>query len=548
MDKRQLTEFRPPVRWWRWKAKTRRMNKTQIHRRTFICTTMLSAMTSAELLSLRQLVQSSNDESFLETVHQAVTDRDGLHPRQREFLELDCEEALYGGAAGGGKTFALIHWLAQGVHIPEYSGIFFRRTYPQLSRSNDSPIAKSHLIYRPLGGVYSAQEHKWTFPSGARIDFSHLQHEDSKFDHQGPSYHRVAFDELTQFTKTQYEYLFSRLRQHVGFPLAIGVRAASNPDGIGRDWVKRRFVTQEAIDSIRTLTAKDPSPKGQKFITPAGRVFMPSRVADNPTLDTEDYIERLNTQLGAVLAARLANGDWSVTEGAQIDPEWLRYFTKRGEHLIPLGKDGSQLGVRHDIQMQRFATVDTAGTSKQKAEEDKGLRAPSWSVCAVWDYWPRTRFLFLRHVWRMRGDFLEVKAGVRETIGQWNVPTTIVENAHHGQPLALELGNCQLVNPVIAGMKTAKAGPAESAKLERAIASGLLKKLQQGEVFFPDVSSVAGVSKWLPDLESELLGWTGRKDETADQIDVCSYAANHVRRSSQPWGGPVAVNVGSRRW
>ncbi len=109
------------------------------------------------------------------------------HPRQAEFLRLSCEEALYGGAAGGGKTEALLMWLAEGIKIASYSAIFFRRTYAQLSKSNDSPITKSHELFLPLGGQYKASEHAWVFPSGARIEFGHLQHEMSIMDHQGPA-------------------------------------------------------------------------------------------------------------------------------------------------------------------------------------------------------------------------------------------------------------------------------------------------------------------------------------------------------------------------
>ena len=246
------------------------------------------------------------------------------HPRQAEFLALDCEEGLYGGAAGSGKTKGLLIWLGQGTNVPGYSGIFFRRTCPQLTRSNDSAIEQSFAIFEPLGGKFNSAKNQWRFPhTGALIEMSHMQYELNKFDHKGPSYHRIAFDELTEFTESMYIYLKSRLRKHKGYPVSIGLMAGSNPDGIGRLWVMKRFITQEAIDSIKELTAYDPSPPGQIFWTPEGRAFLPARVADNPTLDTDDYIQRLQS-LGAVMAARLANGDWSITEGSLIDPEWLK--------------------------------------------------------------------------------------------------------------------------------------------------------------------------------------------------------------------------------
>ena len=509
--------------------------------------TPLSDWTNAELLSLLEPEKSLPDEGLTQKLYQSLTDIQGEtgtpHPRQHDFLSLDCEEALYGGAAGGGKTEALEMWLADGVQIPTYSGIFFRRTYPQLSRSNDSPIARSHRLYAPLGGVWRDTEKCWLFPSGARIDFSHMQYENDKYNHQGPSYHRMAFDELTQFTETQYTYLLSRLRKHVGFPIAIGARGASNPDGIGRLWVMKRFITQEAIDSIRELTARDPSPQGQQFTTSAGRVFMPSRVADNPTLDVEDYIERLQTQLSPTLAARLANGDWSVTEGAIIDPEWFRYYTMTGEHLKPMNPDG-EIAVIHDKRCRRFATIDTAGTSKHKANEDRG-KPPSWSVCAIWDYWQEMKMLFLRHIWRERVDWPGLKRGVNEVLKEWSVPLAIVEAAHWGEVLASEL-DCQArLSPVkMRGMKTAQVGTPLSAKQERAVSSGFMGMLETGRMFFPDMSTVPDVNMWLPDFEAELLGWTGRAEETADQIDVCSHAAHHVKsRPVRTWDRPLPART-----
>src|SRR4029079_7529769 len=173
------------------------------------------------------------------------------HPRQAEFLGLNCEEALYGGAAGGGKTEALLLWLAQGITVPGYSAVFFRRTYAQLAKSNDSPLTKSHDLFRPLGGKYKDSDDRWKLHSSDAIEFGHLQHEMSVMDYQGPAYHRVAFDELTQFSEAQYTYLFSRMRMRKDFPVRMGVRAASNPGGPGHSWVKARFITSEAEKVIQ---------------------------------------------------------------------------------------------------------------------------------------------------------------------------------------------------------------------------------------------------------------------------------------------------------
>jgi hypothetical protein len=206
-----------------------------------------------------KLLQGMTDEELLKLSPLGTTRNRCPHPRQADFLSLKCEEALYGGAAGGGKTEALLMWLAEGVEVPGYSAIFFRRTFAQLQKSNDSPITKSHELFRPLGGKYKAGEHKWSFPSGATIEFGHMQHENTVMNYQGPAYHRVAFDELTQFSESQYTYLFSRMRMRKDFPIKMGIRAASNPGGPGHAWVKARFITLEAERELQALRAFEPS-------------------------------------------------------------------------------------------------------------------------------------------------------------------------------------------------------------------------------------------------------------------------------------------------
>jgi phage terminase large subunit-like protein len=240
----------------------------------------------------------------------------------------------------------------------------------------------------------------------------------------------------------------------------------------------------------------------------------------------EEYIGRLRERLGATLAAKLANGDWTAVEGAAIDADDLRYYTTRGEIISPLG-----LRIGKDRrQMQRFAIIDTAGTSKQKAAENRG-KPPSWSVCGVFDYWPEVG-LFLRHVWRKRVGWPELRDEVQDVLSKWENPNTYVENAHHGPVLAAEL-NANLLPSRLPGMK----GSVEGAKYDRAVASGLLAGISAHELYLPDVSTVHGAAGWMPEFESELLGWTGHPDETSDQVDVCSYAFHRVRSSQVSWGG-----------
>lgn len=484
---------------------------------------------------LAELLEKMTDQELLKIsplLAQATRTR-RPHPRQAEFLSLTCEEALYGGAAGGGKTEALLMWLAQGVEVPGYSAVFFRRTYAQLSKSNDSPVTKSHELFKPLGGKYKGSEHKWVFPSGATVEFGHLPHETSVHDYQGPAYHRVAYDELTQFSEAQYLYLFSRMRMRKDFPIKMGVRAASNPGGSGHAWVKQRFISREAEKMIQSLGAYERSPAGLVFWPTPNRAFVPARVADNPSLDINDYVERMLTQLPPALRMRLLNGDWSVVEDAIIQVEWLRYYEMTGEMLCPLDAHGKPLGPIDSRDCQRIATIDTAGTSEQKAKEKKGKPA-SWSVVQIWDYWHKAKYLFLRHQWRKRVAWDGLKSGAQNVLAEWRPKQTFIENAHFGPALQQELRTWRpkLVTSIPARVRGDEGKPG---KLERA--TQLLNKLEKGEIFLPRYNN-----DWLPDLEMEWLTWTGLEDETADQIDAAAYAARHAaeKASSGGWA-PITV-------
>ena len=360
-----------------------------------------------------------------------------LHPRQNEFLNLNCEEALYGGAAGGGKTEALLRWLAQGVGVPGYSGLFLRRTYPQLSKSNDSPIMRSFRMYAPLGGRYHAVDHRWTFPSTAVIEFGSMQHETSVIDYQGPSYHRIAFDELTQFSETQYGFMFSRIRKAAGFPISLGVRGATNPGGPGHGWVRSKFVTDEAQQALKKLTYRDPSPKG--IFWKEGRAFVPARVADNPSLDVDDYINRMLGHLPPKLREQMASGDWDAVEGALIDVANIQRYTTNPEGTrIHTYKKNNTLEYARDVsEMTRFATIDTASTAESAVAKTKKRR--SYSVVGVWDEDRQTKHIFLRYVWRKRVDYVGLKENVKRVLKEWNVRKTYVETAHNGPALVSDL-------------------------------------------------------------------------------------------------------------
>ena len=401
-------------------------------------------------------------------------------------------------------------------------------------------------MYREFDGEPNESTHTWKFPSGAQIVFRHLNNMASVYNYQGPAFQRVCFDELTQYPQEMYEYLFSRMRRHADFPIACGMRAATNPGGLYAGWVRKRFVTQEAIDFIASLDLHEPTPVGKVFTAPSGAVFVPARVADNPTLDIEDYLSRLKRKCGPVLAAQIAAGDWTVSEGTQIEPSWLQYYEINGQ-ILRFGGTGSGATVVDERTCRRYAVIDTAGTSKEKAAEDRG-RPPSWSCCGTVDYHPGSHVKYIRHVGRWRVAYPELKIRTKAELLQWRPKKCYVENAHFGPALVADLQRdkdlsfvkFELLPTKLPGMKA----DGEGAKLERATASGLLEEMEHGRFRLPTGPEA---STWVPDFEAEYLAWTGREGETADQIDVGSYTCYASRKNAGTWGGQGVVAGGGVR-
>lgn len=149
-------------------------------------------------------------------------------------------EVLYGGAAGGGKSDALLMEALRQVHIPHYRGLILRKTYPQLSELID----RSRELYGRAfpEARYNGTDHCWTFPGGAKIYFGSMQHAKDRINYQGKRYDFIGFDELTHFTWEEYSYLFSRNRPS-GPGTIVYMRASTNPGGVGYGWVKDRFIT-----------------------------------------------------------------------------------------------------------------------------------------------------------------------------------------------------------------------------------------------------------------------------------------------------------------
>lgn len=244
----------------------------------------------------------------------------------------EVREVLYGGAAGGGKSVALLAAALQYVDVPGYHALLLRRTFAALSKPG-ALIDLAHDWLQGTDAQWNEQRKQWTFPSGATLTFGYLDSEGDKYQYQGAAFQFVGFDELTQFTRTQYQYLFSRCRKKTGLNVPLRVRSASNPGGEGHAWVYERFFTEGRAKR---------------------RVFIPAKLDDNPHLDKESYREML-AELSPVERRQLEHGDWrAVQAGEWFKPEWWEYV--EASALPPLRR--------------RVRYWDTASTRPSKRNRD----------------------------------------------------------------------------------------------------------------------------------------------------------------------------------
>lgn len=225
-------------------------------------------------------------------------------PKQRQFLKYTCTEALYGGAAGGGKSDALLLGALQGISIPNYSAILFRKTYQDLALSN-ALMDRSHQWWAKTDAHWSADNKTWTFPSGARITFGYMDSAKDHFRYQSAEFQYVGFDECSHFPQEQVLYMISRLRAPKDFPswLPFRLHSASNPGGIGHEWIQKRYgIPTEGTRKI----LKQCDANGNLV-----RVFVPAFAEDNPGLDVQEYHKKL-ALLDPLTRAQLQEGKWII--------------------------------------------------------------------------------------------------------------------------------------------------------------------------------------------------------------------------------------------
>lgn len=245
---------------------------------------------------------------------------------QTEFLAASEREVLYGGSAGGGKSYGLLADPMRYFGNPNFNGLILRRTNDELREL----VWKSQEIYPKAyqGAKWAEKKSQWTFPSGARLWMTYLERDEDVLRYQGQAFSYIAFDELTQHpTPFAWNYMRSRLRT-TDPDLPIFMRATTNPGGPGHQWVKQMFI--------------DPAPAGKRFIATdietgdelvfpenhekAGqplfyRRFIPASLKDNPYLMEGGQYEANLLSLPEMQRRQLLEGDWNIADGAAF-PEF----------------------------------------------------------------------------------------------------------------------------------------------------------------------------------------------------------------------------------
>lgn len=434
---------------------------------------------------------------------------------QEQFLATSADIAIYGGAAGGGKTYGLLLEPLRHLDNSEFDGVIFRRTTKQV-RNQGGLWDTSMKLYPKFGAQPSGLD--WKFPSRMGIGFAHLEHESDILSWQGAQVPFIGFDELTHFTESQFWYLISRNRSTSGVPGYV--RATTNPDpdswvaefiewwidqdpdsetyGLAipeRSGVLRWFIRvndkiiwadtrQELIDEYQV----DDSEENQ--ILPKSVTFIPSKLSDNKILMKADPSYKANLlAMDRVTRARLLDGNWKVKPAAGM------YF-KRTQFEIVEAAPANCRAIRY---------WDRASSEVTEHNPD-----PDWTV-GLKLLKDDKNIYYVADVVRLRGTPLKVERAVKNTAIQDGISVTVYGEQDPGSAGVADAGN---FTRLLSGF-VVKINRPSTDKVKRA-------EPVSAQVEAENVKLIRGA--WNKDFLSELENFPDGSHD--DQVDALSGAFN----------------------
>ena len=382
----------------------------------------------------------------------------------------------------------------QFVDVPGYSALLLRKTFRDLNQADALiPRSKEWLMPKVPGG-WGEQSKRWTFPSGATLQFGYLDNPNDVYQYQGAAYQFVGFDELTQFPEMPYRYLFSRLRRPMEGPLSrvpLRMRSGTNPGGAGHEWVKRRF------------------------IKPGGKFFVPALLQENPYLDQHSYMESL-ANLDPITRARLLAGDWADFACGRFRPEWFRFY-KNADAAGNYWQFGEKKYHKETIK-GRFLTCDAAATVKETAKDD-----PDYTVICSWGKTPCGLLVALGCL-RIRVEVPDIIPAAAREYSRWECGKGIFEGGGMQNAVPQLARRHRLANGT--HMNVVSFNPGARDKLDRA--ADMLNMAEAGRIWLP----LDHADYPLEEVKAELLRFTGDPKQDGHDDIVDNFAMAGLEMSS----------------
>lgn len=420
--------------------------------------------------------------------------RAGLTLKQAEFLAYEGRECLFGGSAGGGKTAAALMGAAQYVHRPDYHALIIRRNFAQLEKAGAVMDVSKQWWYGKA--KWNENKYKWTFPSGATVEFGHMDGPNAHFNFQGAVWTYCVFDELTQFPDfQQYTFLFTRLRREAGSDLPIRMRATSNPGGPGHQSVYKRFI------DAKTKTAD--------------AHFIPAKLDDNPNLDRAEYIAGM-AEIDPVTRAQMLEGDWNAVKGGRFLREWFRYHRREGGQLVLYDAAGEVVERFDPDRQPRWMTCDPAAGTSESADH---------FVLSTWCLSPKANLVWL-HCHRARHEIPEQVAVAKRLYRRFAPQFVAVEEVLNQRALAQLLRRSTDPPMIVHGVS-----PLGKKKIERATPAIVF--VSSGRLYLPEDDRTFP----LDEVEGELVRFTGEDGNPDDCADTLFYSVQCLNLVAPYAGG-----------